>query len=448
MSTANPSVLIVDDEPDIRNLIGDILTDEGYKIEVAHDASAARTAVRIAQFDAILLDIWMPGDDGVTLLKEWRDKGMDVPVIMMSGHGTVETAVEATRHGAYDFIEKPVSTGRLLVTIRNAVGSQQPSVEVGQKDAGRTRFIGSSAATESIRRKIREIGAAPESVMIVGETGVGRRTIAQLIHEQFGGTESNFVTLDISICESIESVIHDLRDLDADSSIMFPNVHLYDGWSQIRTLGVLQCLREKTSGKKDAPAPRILSTASANIESLVNRSVFRSDLYFQLRSYSIDMPPLRKRPEDIPELVGYFTDHLSQYEGLPYKRIATSALNRLRHHQWAGNVTELKNVLRQAIVYGTGEMIQATDIEHYLIELEVDEDDTPLPPSSMNLGFDLPIRSAREQFEREYLLYNLRMSKSYVEVAERTGMHRTSLFRKLKEHGIEIAPGEESEKSS
>ncbi len=433
-------ILVVDDEPDIRQLIGQILTDHDYLVTEVHDASAARTAVRLEQFDAILLDIWMPGVDGITLLKEWRLANMDVPVVMMSAHGSIETAVEATQLGALDFLEKPFSSGRLTVTIRNAVASKQHSDGTDaanmQQQSKQTELLGTSAVINALRNQLRESADHAANVMLIGEIGSGRSTAGRVIHDSRGGSNANFVVLDWLVEPTGGKAIGEMIDASANGSILIPSLEAYDGYSQSRMLGLVQRL-ENLKQTNPKQAPKVITTASDEVHEKLQAGHVRGDLYHHLSELIIEVPALHQHPQDIPELVGSMIDQFSQEEGLPYKRVTTAALNVLRNHSWHGNVRELKNVLRQSVLFSSTETVDSVDIEMQIKHFDASKAKQPPQSETTEIEMLLPFREARDQFERRYLVYNLQNSRTFIEMAEKTGLHRSSLFRKLKDHGIE-----------
>lgn len=444
-----PRILIVDDEPDIRHMIGETLSDEGYRVTAVHDANAARTATRLDPYDAIILDIWMPGDDGITLLKEWRDKEFKTPVVMLSAHGSVETAMEATRYGAFDYLEKPISTGRLLVSIRNALGiTATPAEEVGRKEVPGAVLVGSSSVIQELRRQVKRIAGVTGRVLITGEYGSGKKLIAHLVHSQEGKASETMVTVDLLNSTRMELNAENLIDSAKGGTLLFPDIHMYDGSKQSRMLGLLNQIHGYEGTDAAVDMPRLIATTDVSISDMMDSAQFRPELYFALNHLEIHVPALRDHPEDIRELVGHFTDIFSVSDRVPYKRIETATLNRFRNHTWPGNILELQNVLRQTLLTGTGDRINSEDVEQLLKEIVVP---SPLKMDHRTLGgsagdyFERPIREAREQFEREYLLFNLKQSESFTEMSQKTGIHRSTLFRKLKEHGIKVEPGSEQE---
>lgn len=438
MNTKPPHILVVDDEPDIRQLIGEILTDFDYVVTEVHDAAAARTAVRLQKFDAILLDIWMPGDDGITLLKEWYDAEFETPVIMLSAHGSIETAVEATRYGAFDYLEKPVSIGRLDITVRNAVSSKEVSTKhrVTRKSDTQVDLVGSSPAIATLRGEINKLSQAKSDVFVIGEVGSGRTTVSRMIHHERGNDRKSLIILDWQTKEIWQRSISDAIKQANHGSILIRDIHTYDRYGQNQVLGLLNEIIERRV-RGDDSAPAIFATTTESIYQRIKEGKFRPELFHRLNESVIQVPSLRDRLQDIPELVGYLVDKLSRSGELPYKPISTAALNCLRNHTWNGNIEELKNVLRKVIQGTSVETISDEEIctvletwdEPALESLETIEDGSQL--------FGLPFREAKDNFEREYLRYHLQRSKSLTEVAAATGLHRASIFRKTRDLGIE-----------
>ncbi len=445
MTLRNSHILVVDDEPDIRHLIADILEDFDYVVTAAHDAASARAAVRHDQFDAILLDIWLPGTDGITLLREWSERDdFKTPVIMISAHGRIDTAVEAVRLGAYDFLEKPVSAGRLEITIRNAIQSQVVATS-GSLIPPRLeqKLVGSSRVMQSLRQQIKEVSDVPANVLIIGAPGSGKRTVARIIHDSRKDAQGEFVVLDWLASEASEQAVADVIDQSRNGTLLIPDLHTYDGYHQNRLLGLLHTISKLCEQGKANEAPRVITTTAPAIRTALESGWFKPEIVTRLSEISVEIPSLNQYLEDIPELVGYFTDLLHQSENLRYKRFSTSALNRLRNHSWGGNLSELISVLRQALASGVNEVITDMDLAPLLKEVVIPTQQVLAFPQKDEHYYTLPFKEAKEQFEHKYLLRNLKKCKSYTELAKLTGLHRTSLFRKLKEHGIEVAPGAE-----
>lgn len=445
MSTRSPQILVIDDEPDIRQLIGEILSDFDYVVTEVHDAAAARAAVRLQQFDAILLDIWMPGDDGITLLKEWHSVGFATPVIMLSAHGSIETAVEATRYGAFDYLEKPVSVGRLEVTVRNAIRNNQAPRDytIKSKPGVRVDMVGSSSAMSALRSQIKKLSQSETNVLILGEVGSGRETAARLLHHDRGKETKKFTVLNWLMKDLWQQSIPDTLDTAAGGTLLIRDIHTYDKYCQNQILGLLDEVSNRRSSADSDSVPSIVVTATSSIYARMESGKLRPELFYRVNENILHVSSLRDHPEDIPELVGHLTNKFSQSGEFPYKRISTAALNCLRNHSWNGNVEELKNVLLKALQSASSETIDETEIQSLLESVEAPEAETSDEDFASSQIFGFPFREAKEHFEREYLRYHLLRGDSLNEVAEVTGLHRASIFRKTQALGIESSPGRE-----
>ncbi|MDE0309796.1 MAG: sigma-54 dependent transcriptional regulator [Acidiferrobacterales bacterium] len=446
MVNVKSHILVVDDELDIRDVIADILEDYGYHVTSVHDAAAASSAVRLNRFDAILLDIWLPGKDGITLLKEWTSRqDFNTPVVMMSAHGTVQTAVEAVQLGAFDYLEKPVSAGRLDITLRNAVRSGTAGSHrtvSATVDRGGLQLVGNSEVMQFLRKQIEIASSTVSNVLVVGEAGSGKRTIARMIHNASRGETAPCVDYDQLTSEAGEPTVSELVAKAENGTIVVSDIHTYDGHRQNKLLGVINALSGMSEQDSSAGIPRVVATVSDSIFAAVERGYFRREILNRMAGMTVNVPALKEYREDIPEVTGYFTDYLSRSENLPYKRFSTSALNCMRNHSWGGNLSELTSVLRQVLADGIAETVSDTDITPLLVERIVPQEQV-MPDNGGEYYYSLSFRDARAQFERSYLLHNLKQFESYVELAKKTGLHRSSLFRKLKEHGIEVGPGYE-----
>lgn len=429
-------VLVVDDEPDIRDLLREILEEEGYAVTVAGDAEHARQARRDEHPDIALLDIWMPDVDGITLLNEWHgSEAPAFPVIMMSGHGTIETAVEATRLGAFDFVEKPLSLAKLLVTVRNALGSTVQRLNDSARTplAPRQDLIGASRSMTELRERIARLANGSAPVLVRGEPGTGKRTVAALLHEQSGRAQQPRVELDLGTVGSAAAtdalfgtdgawrraaggtlVVHDLAELPLSAqAILFERIEQGD------------------SGE----TPRLVALTAEDIPTQIAAGRFRADVYHNLNANVIHVPALREHAEDLPELLTHFVDRMVARDGLAYRHFTVAAQNRLRHHRWSGNIAELASLVRYLLTLGEDTEIDASAVDEALAELRPRID---MPASTMPIPLDLPLREAREQFERTYLQHQLRAVGGRIgELAQRVGMERTHLYRKLKSLGIE-----------
>lgn len=441
-------VLVVDDEADIRALIQEILTDEGYEVTVAADAGQARSARAETRFDIILLDIWMPDTDGITLLREWSDEGnMNCPVVIMSGHGTVDTAVEATRLGAFDFVEKPLSLAKLLRTVEAAL-------ESATKQAGSARSmlppllapVGRSKLMAALREKVQQYAEHDQFVLLSGEPGTGRGAFARYLHalsrradepmisvtaaslternaeEQLFGLEGEGQAGAFERAGKGTLVIDDLSDLNETAQKML--LAAIEDRSYRRVNGHENIRLEA----------RIVATVRADYESLVERDVLRRDLVAHLSVLSLKVPPLRDYSEDVPELLAHYVDKLVDAEGLTFRRFSVAAQNRLRNYPWPDNVRELKNLVRRLLLTGFDDDISLKEVEEEISSgAPVDE---PLVKQDL---LSLPLREAREQFERAYLQQQLVLCDGKVgQLAKRVGMERTHLYRKLRSLGVDF----------
>jgi two-component system nitrogen regulation response regulator NtrX len=448
MDQAN--ILVVDDEPDIRELVREILEDEGYEVTTAEDGAAARTAFARKKPDLVLLDIWMPDVDGITLLKEWSAGGTpDCPVVIMSGHGTVETAVEATRLGAQDFIQKPVSLAKLLSVVSQALNSRQAQ----EKPASRTaptvasEPIGSSALMQVLRKKAEQAARHDSPVLITGEPGSGRETLARFIHKR-SNREGEFVVLDPCDLkpEMLRSFMlgkgqgdgseRSVSEPARECSLFIPELQEISADAMRIINQVLESDHYLHEGGKDSLPSNCRLIASGSTE-LIHRSQedpLLQQVYYKLNVLPMQVPPLRKRKDDIPELVRFYAEWFPNHENLPYRPFSVSAQVRLRNHSWPGNLRELGNLVRRLLILGGEGEVTVEDVENALRE----NPDIPaaVGPQHPKI-FDLPLREAREQFEREYLAYKLRETGGSVgKLAEAVGMERTHLYRKLRALGI------------
>ncbi len=445
MSSAR--ILVVDDEADIRSLLKEILSEEGYEVDVAANAGQARASRAKQTPDLVLLDIWMPDVDGITLLREWSASVNDgCPVVMMSGHGTVETAVEATRLGAFDFVEKPLSLAKLLRTVERALDAGKRRRQTGKLLIPALMApVGKSRVIQQLRTEVQQIAANPSAVLLVGEPGSGREAFARYLHESSDRASRPFITV----------VASSLRDADAESQlfgreggtaglleqasdgVLFIN-ELEDlpQAAQRLLLGVLESGQFTRMGGTEARtfSARVLSSAQPGIESRAGGDGVRRDLLANLNTLIVRVPPLRDYAEDVPELLRYYVDRLVDTEGLSFRRFSVAAQNRLRNYPWPDNVRELKNLVHRMLIQGGAEEIRLEEIERELaVQAPAGE---PLVKQDL---LALPLREAREQFERAYLQQQLLLCNGKVgQLAKRVGMERTHLYRKLRSLGVDF----------
>jgi len=450
-------ILVVDDEPDIRNLVKEILEDEGFEVSVAESGEAARHARRVRRPDLILLDIWMDDVDGITLLREWAEGGgLPCPVIIMSGHGTVETAVEATRLGAYDFIEKPISLAKLLLVVNRALETER----LQQENLGLKRQVqpvsepaGKSKVMQNLREQAQRIAQHNTWVLISGEPGSGKEVVARYIHVHSPLRDRPFVEVAVGSMspehsaaelfgtEEGDRVVYGRLEQANGGTLLLGNISDMDLQTQSRLLSVFQSHSFLRMGGTE-PVPidiRVIATTSEDLEQEVQEGRFREDLYYHLNVVPLSVPPLREHSSDVPELLNYYVDRFVMQENLPYREFSIAAQNRLRNYSWPGNIRELKNLVQRLLILGQGPVIEVDEVE---VALRHPEQPSVAEGASASLPLDLPLREAREQFEKVYLEHQLHdVGGSVGKLAKRVGMERTHLYRKLRALGIDFKKG-------
>src|ERR1700690_3807093 len=443
-------ILVVDDESDIRRLLQEILAEEGYEVEVAADAGQARAARARQAPDLVLLDIWMPDTDGITLLREWSDEAADgCPVVMMSGHGTVETAVEATRLGAFDFVEKPLSLAKLLRTVERALDdrARRPSGRMGQAASMGQVAVGRSRVITQLRGEMARLATISAPLLLLGESGTDREQLARWVHQSGPSAAGPFVALDGRTWREETDAIAlfgaeggppGLLDQARHGTLFLGDVEELPESTQRLLSGVLESGRYvRGNGEAAMLDARIISSARPSIVNQVMADSFRRDLYAQLSVLLLRVPALRDYAEDVPELLRYHVDQLTEHEGLRFRRFSVAAQNRLRNYPWPDNVRELRNLTRRFLLNAGTEEIALEEVERELSAQTLA--DEPLVKHDL---LALPLREAREHFERAYLQQQLLLCNGRVGLlAKRVDMERTHLYRKLRSLGIEIGHG-------
>jgi DNA-binding NtrC family response regulator len=410
-------ILVVDDEPDIRVLLKDILEDEGYEVDVAEHARAANEIRRKLPPDLVLLDIWMPEVDGVTLLKQWKSSGKDrCPVVMMSGHGTVETAVEATRFGAVDFVEKPLSMAKLLSTVKSALSDAQAGTgrELLQQ---REVPVGTSRVVQDLKQRMQALRADNRAVFFTGAYGSGRRIWAEFLSAPGVGME--------------------VFDGGRDIAAYLPLRHnLYIEEIADLTPAQQTDLDDAIETGSDSPGRFIVASRFTADELEAN-----TDVAPRLAAHwreAIAIPSLDEHIEDIPELLEYYVNWYSDNEQLPYRHFDVAAQNLLRNYHWSGNINQLKQFIRAILENGDAEEIGLDEIRRTLRRIDSTDESAPDNTMQITIDMDLELREAREAFEREYLSRHLAASgHNMTELARRVGQERTHLYRKLKSLGLQ-----------
>ncbi len=443
-------VLVVDDEADIRALISEILTDEGYRVSVAADASEARDVWQADEFDIVLLDIWMPDTDGITLLREWSESGdLKCPVVIMSGHGTVDAAVEATRLGAFDFVEKPLSLAKLLRTVEAALESTARQATTSRRMMPTLLTpVGRSKLMRQLREKTQQYAHHDAAVLFSGEAGTGRSAFARYLHALSQRNDGPLISVTAAALtdSNVEEQLLGREDNDEIHAGALERAQggtlVIDELADLNAAGqkiLSATLEDGTFTRVGGSEPvkleaRIVATVSEDYPARVDSGKLRRDLVAQLGGLKLTVPPLREYAEDVPELLAYYVDKLVESEGLNFRRFSLAAQNRLRNYPWPDNVRELKNLVRRLLLTGAD-----ADISLKEVEAEISAETLEGEPLVKHDLLALPLREAREQFERAYLQQQLMLCQGKVGLlAKRVGMERTHLYRKLKSLGIDF----------
>ena len=449
-------ILIVDDEEDIRELVAGILADEGHETRTAHDADSALASIADRVPRLVFLDIWLQGSrlDGLGVLDEIKKLHPNLPVVMISGHGTIETAVSAIRRGAYDFIEKPFKTDRLILIAERALETSKLRRELSdlKKRSGETfDLIGMSGAMSQLRQTIERVAPTNSRVMIVGPSGSGKELAARAIHTLSSRKAGPFVTVSAASITP-ERMEIELFGTEANGSerkvgaleeahggiLYIDEVADMPRETQGKILRVLVDQQfERVGGSKRVKVDvRIISSTAQDIEGMIRQGRFREDLYHRLAVVPVLVPALADRREDIPYLVDHFMRQVAAQAGIRMRRIGDDALAVLQAHNWPGNVRQLKNNIERLMILARGDDIDSP-ITADLLPQEIGDVMPRTPNQSDQHIMALPLREAREQFEKEYLLAQInRFGGNISRTAEFIGMERSALHRKLKSLGV------------
>ncbi|HEY8218569.1 MAG TPA: sigma-54 dependent transcriptional regulator [Methylobacter sp.] len=451
MNAQTPRILVVDDEPDIRRLVCEILEDEGYQVATAENAGAARELKKSKAPDLILLDIWMPDTDGITLLKEWvAEETMLCPVVMMSGHGSVEAAVEATRLGAYDFLEKPLSLAKLLLIVERALEASSLQIEnAGLKQQLHTDIepVGKSATVARLKDQLKRLAQHDARVLFVGEAGVGKEMYARYLHNNSAHRDGPFVDVAVGSISPENSAVEFFGKEDAGKvypgllerahkgTLFLGEICGMDKETQLRLLGALESSSFLRVGGSEAVRvdARVVASTRIALDEEVKAGHFRQDLYYLLNEVSLDIQPLREHSEDVPALLSFYVDYFVSQDRLPFRKFSMAAQNFLRNYSWRGNVRELKNLVQRLMILGAGEDIEIDEVKAGLGSVISDTATSHSVPEF----FNLPLKEARDHFEKAYLEYHFeRTGGSVAKLSAAVGMERTHLYRKL--HSLNI----------
>jgi two-component system nitrogen regulation response regulator NtrX len=456
-------ILIVDDEPDIRLLVEAILKDEGFEARSAGTSDEAIAAYRARRPALVILDVWLQGSklDGIGILEVLHQEEPRVPVVMISGHGTIETAVAAIQRGAYDFIEKPFNSDRLLLVVRRALEAAKLTAENAElrlRIGPETELTGDGHAIAGLRTAIDRVAPTGSRVLISGAPGSGKETVARMIHARSRRAENPFVALNCAILAP-ERFETELFGVEADVSQATPRrvgvlerAHggtlLLDEISEMpmetqsKIARVLQEQSFERVGQNGAGAAkvkvdiRVIATTARDLAGAIAAGRFREDLYYRLAVVPLRVPALRERREDIPALASYFLARAAETSGLPSRALASDAIAALQAHDWPGNVRQLRNVMDWLMIMRVNETTDFFRAEHLPTELAVHA------PRALSIDpaadlMALPLREARDVFETQYLQAQLlRYGGNISRTANFVGMERSALHRKLKQLGI------------
>ncbi|THD80795.1 MAG: sigma-54-dependent Fis family transcriptional regulator [Phenylobacterium sp.] len=448
-------VLVVDDEADIRELVAGILTDEGYAVRTATDSESALAAVKARKPALLILDIWMAGGgmDGLELLDLVKALDADLPVIMISGHGNIETAVSAIKRGAYEFLEKPFKSDRLLLVVERALETtslRRENRRLRTQALTPDGLIGRSMAAQQLRNMVAKLAGANSRVLISGPAGSGKETVARMIHGAGQRTRNEFVVLSAAGMTP-EKIDVELFGEEGESGRpakigVFERAHggtLYldkvadmplETQSRILRVLVEQRFR-RVGGSSDVQVDvRVISSTSKDLREEIAAGRFREDLFHRLNVVPVNVPGLSERREDIPELVDYFINRICEASGLARRRLADDAMAALQVRPWPGNLRQLRNNVERILILAPGLAGDAISADLLPAEATVSEQSTSLGAERI---ISLPLREAREVFEREYLnAQMLRFSGNISRTAAFIGMERSALHRKLKSLGL------------
>lgn len=439
---AKATILVVDDEESILDTLSGILEDEGYEVITASSGEDAITRFKEFSPDVVLLDVWLPGIDGIEVLKRIKESNNSIPVIMISGHSNIATAMNAVNLGAYYFLEKPLTLETVLILVRNAIEKYELKKRLGEE---RWEIVGESPAIIELKETIKKIASSQSRVLIYGESGTGKELVARAIHNESNRRDKNFVEVNCAAIphELIESELfgHEKGsftgaferkkgkfEMAHEGTLFLDEIGDMSLTTQAKVLRVIETQEfQRVGGNKNIKVDvRIISATNKHLQEEIKKANFREDLYFRLNVIPLYIPPLRERKDDIPLLAEYFLSYFAQQYGQKPKRLSKSAIQTLMNHDWPGNVRELKNTIERFVIMNPAEIIDLSNI-----------------PFSRNEATDIyeykTLREARENFERNFILRKLREHNWNVsKTAEDMDIERSNLHRKIKSLGIII----------
>ncbi len=447
-------ILIIDDEQSILESLADILEDEGYRVVTATSAAQGQRVLQEENPDLLILDVWLPDTDGLELLRVLRQESPSLPVIIISGHGTVEMAVEAIKLGAFDFLEKPLSYDRVVVTVANALrfrALEEENLRLRARITGKG-LSGESPAIRRVKTEIERVAPTDATVLIMGESGVGKEVAARMIHELSARRSRPFVELNCAAIpeELIESELfgHEKGAFTGATTVKRGKFELANGGTlfldeigdmslsaQAKVLRVLQEKRfERLGGTRTIEVDvRVIAATNKDLQQEISAGRFRQDLFFRLNVVPIVIPPLRERPEDIPLLVQEFLQELAQHTGLGHKNLEPEVLEALKRYSWPGNVRELRNLIERLVIMASGPKITLQDLPQEIYQGGPSSTSPSQDPWFVCDNF----KEARQLFEREFLRRKMAKFQGNIsQTAEAIGLERSYLHRKLKALGL------------
>jgi two-component system nitrogen regulation response regulator NtrX len=452
-------ILIVDDEKGILDTLSGILEDEGYDVFLIEDAETALEILEKEEIDLIFLDVWLPKMSGIEAIKIIKEKDSDIPIIMISGHGNVEIAVEAIKLGAYDFLEKPLSMERVILTTERALQFkklERENIKLRSSIDKKYELVGSSSAMKKIKSQIELIAKGDSRVLIIGESGTGKELVARAIHSLSNRASAPFVEINCAAIpqELIESELfgHEKGAFTGAIERKIGKFELANGGTlfldeigdmslltQAKLLRVIETQKfQRVGGTKDIKVNvRIISATNKDLIKEIKKGNFREDLYYRLNVVPIYIPPLRERKEDIPELIRYFIDEFSKEKGWKVKTVDQQAMKILQNYDWPGNIRELRNAIERLMIMTINEVITFSDIESTGIIGQSKKEESYFKYKTL--------KEAKDAFERDFLIRKLKENNwNMTKTAEIIGIERSNLYKKIKSLGISL-PKEFSE---
>lgn len=443
-------LLVVDDETNVRVSLEGILKDEGYSVETVATGEECLHALQRKVYDVVFLDIWLPGKDGLAVLEEMRIKGSSPSVIMISGHGSIETAVQATKLGAFDYVEKPLSLEKILLVLEHALKEKRLEEENRSlRDIfhRENAMIGSSVPMQALRQQIQYAAPTEGRILIYGENGTGKELVARHLHLRSARADKPFIEVNCAAIpdDLIESELFgsikgaftgatESRkgkfELADQGTLFLDEVGDMSLKTQAKVLRVLEEQRFHPVGSNEVVEVdvRVIAATNKNLEQKIEEGVFREDLFFRLNVIPFEVPPLRERKEDIPDLIDHFSEHFCRKYGKAPKKVSRAAMDKLQTYRWPGNVRELKNTVQRLIIMMPKDEILPLDLPISILKNNVNCSGEKGRPTW---------QKAREEFEREFILRSLIENDGNISrTAAAIGMERTHLHRKLKAYNI------------